>query len=238
MQILIDGIKINYHKSGAGLDLLLLHGWGLNMHTFDNLARELSEDFTVYQIDLPGFGESEIPYPFTIDDYVEVINEFCSVLSIKNPIILGHSFGGRIAMKYASSYKVSKLILVASPGIKQKFNIVKFAKIKLYKICKKLKINLFIGSKDYKNANSVMKSTLVMAVNEDLSIYLASIKVSTLLLYGQKDKIVPLYIGKRINKLIKGSGLVVIPNSNHFPYIDKFRYFLIVTKHFLLSDSK
>ena len=238
MKITINDISINYEVAGAGEDIILLHGWGMDLHTFDSLARQLDEDFTVYQIDLPGFGDSKLPYAFNIDDYVEILNDFCLNLNIKNPIILGHSFGGRIAMKYASLYNTKKLILVSSPGVKQRFNIIKFVKIKIYKIAKKLKINLKVGSNDYKKANSVLKKTLVMAVNEDLSIYLSSIKAPTLLIYGQKDKTVPLYIGKKINKLIKGSGFVVVPNGDHFPYIRKQRYFLIVLKHFLLSDNQ
>lgn len=237
MQIKIDGVMINYEKSGAGRDLILLHGWGMDLHTFDNLVRELNEDFTVYQIDLPGFGGSELPYPFKLDDYVEVINEFCSSLKISDPIILGHSFGGRIGLKYASLYKVNKLIIVASPGIKERFNLIKFIKIRTYKILKKLKININMGSVDYKKASPKLRETLVMVVNEDLSIYLPSIKTPTLLIYGEKDRVVPLYIGEKINKKIKSSGLVIIPNANHFPYIGKFRYFLIVVKNFLLGDS-
>ena len=141
-------------------------------------------------------------------------------------------------MKYASKYKVKKLIIVSSPGIKERFDLIKFLKIKFYKISKKIKLNLKMGSKDYKKASPILKSTLVMAVNEDLSIYLSSIKIPVLLIYGKKDKVVPLYIGEKINKLIYNSGIVIVPNVGHFPYIEKFRYFLIVVKHFLLSDLK
>lgn len=238
MQININDIVLNYTVSGCGPDLVMLHGWGMDLHTFDNVCRELSEDFTVYQIDLPGFGESILPFAFTIDDYVDIINEFIIKLKIVNPILVGHSFGGRIAMKYASLYKVSKLILIASPGVKEKFSLIKYLRIKTYKLVKKLKIDLKMGSKDYKKANPILKKTLVLAVNEDLSIYLSMINAPTLLIYGANDRVVPLYIGKKINKLIKNSGIAIIPNANHFPYIEKFRYFMIVIKHFLLSDNR
>ena len=238
MHININNIALNYKVSGCGPELILLHGWGMNLETFDNLCRELSEDFTVYQIDLPGFGLSDIPYAFTIDDYVEIINKFINELKIINPVILGHSFGGRIAIKYASIYDVDKLILVSTPGIKEKFSIKKYIKIKIYKFFKKLKFNFNMGSNDYRNANSILKKVLVMAVNYDLTESLLKINVPTLLIYGQKDKTVPLYIGKKLNQLIKGSGLVVVPNCSHFPYVEKFRYFIIVLKYFLLSDNK
>ena len=87
MQINISDVNLNYIVSGCGPDLVLLHGWGLDLHTFDNLSRDLSEDFTVYQVDLPGFGLSSMPYAFNIDDYVDVLNEFFVKLEIKELIL-------------------------------------------------------------------------------------------------------------------------------------------------------
>ena len=122
MKILIDNILINYTVSGFGRPLIFLHGWGCDLHTFDNLSVLLNEDYKVYQIDLPGFGESEIKESLTVENYAYIINKFCLSLAINSPIIIGHSFGGRVAIMYASKYEVDKLVLIASPGIKQHFN--------------------------------------------------------------------------------------------------------------------
>ena len=237
MKIFIKDININYEVSGVGAPLIFLHGWGLDLHTFDNLAKELSEDYSVYQIDLPGFGESDISGSYTIEEYANYINEFCLSLAIINPIIIGHSFGGRIAMMYASRYDVDKLILISSPGIKERFNLLNYLKIKLYKFGKMLKIDFNMGSIDYKNSKGYLKNVLVKAVNFDLSIDIKKIKCPTLLLYGKKDKAVPLYIGKRINNLISGSGLVVVDKASHFPYIERFRFCLIIIKSFLYGNK-
>ena len=74
MKIFIKDININYEVSGVGAPLIFLHGWGLDLHTFDNLAKELSEDYSVYQIDLPGFGESDISDSYNIEEYANYIN--------------------------------------------------------------------------------------------------------------------------------------------------------------------
>ena len=237
MKMLIKDININYEVSGVGPPLFFLHGWGSDLHTFDKLSREINEDFTVYQIDLPGFGKSEISGEYSLDEYADIINEFCLSLAINSPIILGHSFGGRVGIVYASKYKVKKLILVCSPGVKQKFNILKWFKVKIYKLMKFLKLNINTGSNDYKNAKGYLKNILVKAVNRDLSMELSKIDTPTLLIYGGKDKTVKPYIGKEINKKIKNSGLVIVPNCGHFPYIERFRYFLIVLKAFIIGDS-
>ena len=237
MKVFIKDININYEVSGVGSPLIFLHGWGVDLHTFDKLSSQLCEDFTVYQIDLPGFGKSEILGSYSIDDYAMYINEFCLSLAIINPIIIGHSFGGRVAIKIASTYKIDKLVLISSPGIKQKFNLLKWIKIRIYKIIKNFNLNLKMGSIDYKNANGHLKNVLVKAVNLDLTYELEKINVPTLLLYGKKDKTVPLYVGKRINKLIKNSGLVIVDKSGHFPYIDRFRFCLIILKSFLFDKT-
>lgn len=237
MKILIKDININYEESGVGPPLIFLHGWGSNLHIFDKLKNQINEDYTVYQIDLPGFGESEINASYSIGEYAEFINEFCLKLGVAEPILIGHSFGGRVAIKYASMFDVKKLVLVCSPGITERFNITKWSKIKIYKIAKKLKCNLKIGSNDYKKANGHLKDVLVKAVNLDLSEELKKIECSTLLIYGKKDRVVPLYIAKKISKLIPNSGLVIVENSGHFPFIDRFRYFIIILKSFLYGNK-
>ena len=237
MKILINNIIINYEVSGFGKPLIFLHGWGLDLHTFDNLTKQLNEDYTIYQIDLPGFGLSEIIEAFTIEDYAKVINEFCLSLAINNPIIVGHSFGGRVAMKYASLYKVEKLVLMCSPGIKPRFNLMKWLKISAYKISKKFSIKSNMGSIDYKNANTIMRDVLVKAVNTDLSKDITKIKCPTLLLYAKNDKSVPIYIGRKIKELIPGCSYFEIKRCGHFPYIDRFRFVLIILKAFFNGEK-
>ena len=149
MKIYIKDININYEVSGVGYPLIFLHGWGSNLHVFDKVTSQLDEDYRIYRIDLPGFGESEITQAYTIEEYAEIIYEFCLKLGVDKPILIGHSFGGRIAIKYAALYNVSRLILVGSPGVKEKFSIIKLLKIKLYKLCKKMNINLKLGSFKY-----------------------------------------------------------------------------------------
>ena len=236
MKILIKDININYEVSGVGPPLIFLHGWGCDLHTFDKLVKEISEDFTVYQIDLPGFGQSEIKDEYTLDEYASIINKFCLRLAIINPIVIGHSFGGRVGIVYASKYKIKKLVLVSSPGVKQKFSIIKWCKIRIYKIFKIFNLHINFGSYDYKQASGYLKNVLVKAVNRDLTEELSKIDCQTLLIYGQKDKTTPTYIGERIKEKIKNSGMVVVPNCGHFPYIERSRYFLIVLKSFISGE--
>ena len=232
MKIQIKDIILNYEVSGVGPPLLFLHGWGCDLRSFDKIKAQINEDFTVYQLDLPGFGLSEIKEPYSISYYAEIVYKFCLKLKIINPTIVGHSFGGRIAIMYASKYKVDKLVLVASPGVKERFNLIKWFKIKIYKIFKRFNLKPNMGSTDYKNASILLKEVLVKAVNYDLTLELGKIKCETLLIYGKKDRTVKPYVGKKIKSKIENSGIVFL-DCAHFPFVEKFRTFLIILKSFI-----
>ena len=158
-------------------------------------------------------------------------------MNINNPIILGHSYGGRIGIVYASKYNVDKLVLVSSAGIKEKLTKRKQFKIKVYKFFKKHHINLNLGSKDYKDADVVKKEMLVKTVNQDLRKYMNKIYVPTLLMYGENDKTTSVGMAKIINKEIKNSTLIILDECGHFPYLDRPNYFLLILNSFLMGDN-
>lgn len=170
-------------------------------------------------------------------DVSEVLREFIVKLNIDNPIILGHSYGGRIAIVYASKYDVKKLILVSSAGIKQKLKISKRVRIKIYKAFKKAHLPVKMGSADYQNADNVKRIMLVKAVNLDLSEYMQKIIVPTLLIYGEDDKVTPLEVARKINHNIKNSSLITIESCGHFPYLERFNYFSLILMSFLVGDG-
>jgi len=147
--------------------LVLLHGWGVDSKIFDNIVKELN--YYIITIDFIGFGKSDIPItPFKLEDYISQVHQILSYLKITHFILLGHSFGGRVAIKYNYYYNVSKLILVDTAGIKHwsyslckrilKYKILK----KIYFFTNKTKYEYLIknsGSRDYKILTPIMKQT-------------------------------------------------------------------------------
>ena len=190
----------------------------------------------MYALDLPGFGESEVLMPLSVDEVSDVVYDFVSILSIDKPIILGHSYGGRVAISYASKYPISKLVLVSSAGIRQKLKIAKRMKIKLYKVLKKCHLKVRMGSKDYLNADNIKKAMLVKAVNKDLQEEMKKITSPTLLIYGKDDNVTPLDMGYKIKDNIKDSFLVELDNCGHFPYLERFSIFSLILNSFLVGD--
>ena len=222
---------------GSGKDLILLHGWGASLLTFSKLAKTLSSSFKVYSIDLPGFGESSIGVPLGVEEVANIIHEFVIRLGLEAPILCGHSYGGRVAIVYASKYSVEKLVLISSAGIKQKLKFSKRFKIRVYKILKKCHMPVKMGSSDYQNADNVKRIMLVKAVNRDLKAEMKLIAAPTLLLYGTKDTVTPLSLGYQIKSYIHNAELVEIEECGHFPYLERPSIFSIILMSFLVGEE-
>lgn len=246
MEFSYQEIKINYSKEGDGEAIILLHGWGQNLHTFDSLVDVLKGKYSVYTLDLPGFGYSDEPETtWSISDYSDMLYNFCHQLKIRKPIILGHSFGGRIAIKYASTYKnISKLILVDSAGVNVNRGIKYYIHRWHYKLVKyyyqitknEEKLTEWFekhASSDYKNATEKMRETFKKIINEDLTKDLKKIKVETLLIWGENDTETPIECAIKMQKKIPDAGLVRLEGLGHFPYLEDKEWFHIILRNYL-----
>jgi len=238
-KILINGLKINYKMAGEGEPLLILHGWAGSSGSWVEVQRILSrEGFKVIVLDLPGFGKSVTPpLPWGIGEYAEFVLNFIKKLDFKKVNLLGHSFGGRIAIKLASCHpgKLKKLILCASAGIKHDLTfgqkiILNISLIGNFlfsqKILRRFKdvvrniFYLFLRKKDYTKVNGVMKETFKRVIEEDIKPELANIKAKTLLIWGERDKAVPRADAHLMNKNISNSVLKIIPGASHTPNLE------------------
>ena len=256
MRFIINDFDIYYEKYGDGKStILILPGWGDTRGTFNYIINYFREDFTIYILDYPGFGESKFPNrDLSLSDYTRLIKDFIAYNNIKNPIIIAHSFGGRIAIDLASSFEldIKKIILIDSAGIKPKLKFRNILKRYVYKFLKRIGllfsgnikkkyINFLIkvfGSSDFKNLSSNMRNTFIKIVNYDLSSKLEDILVPTLIIWGNKDLDTPISDGCLMHKRIKDSGLVIIDNAGHFSYLDYPVYINSIIFEFIKEDIK
>lgn len=239
MQIKIKDCIINYIQYGKGKDIILLHGWGQNIQMMMPLGNPLSEKFRITILDFPGFGESEEPKTaWTIDDYAEMLETLVKELKIKKPIIMGHSFGGRVAIRYSANNSIEKLVLFGSPCVR----IQKELPLKV-KILKKLKtlpgmnnfgefMKKYIGSRDYKAASKIMREILVNTVNEDLSDYASKIEEPTLLIWGDRDEEALLEEAKMLENILPDGALIVL-SGTHYAYLENLNQVLNILNSFL-----
>jgi pimeloyl-ACP methyl ester carboxylesterase len=247
------GLKIYYEVAGSGDAVLLLHGWGNDVETLRPLMGMVKElGFRVFSVDLPGFGLSDTPQDaWGVDEYVNFVRNFLDELALERASILGHSFGGRIAIKLAAGDpdRVNKLILVDSAGIKPERSIRSHISSSFTKFIKKiiprlpnsmgryLRDNLLskMGSRDYRNAGK-LRATFVKVVNEDLRQYLPRIKSPVLLVWGELDRETPLSDGRLMKELIPEAQLNVIQGAGHHCFLDNPDAFLNIIRPFLLNE--
>ncbi len=116
----IDGVNVHYRVEGEGEPILLIHGTFSSLHTYDDWASILKQDYKVIRLDLPGLGLTG-PHPknkYTTANYIDFIEEFLETLSIDNCAVVGNSLGGWMAWEFALKYpnKVSKLVLIDAAG--------------------------------------------------------------------------------------------------------------------------
>ena len=219
---------INYIQYGndKGKDIVLLHGWGQNIEMMKPLGDLLADNYHITIIDLPGFGKSKEPATILdVGDYTEIVHDLLKSLKVVKPTLMGHSFGGRISIRYGASYDVEKLVLCGAPCVKTKKELT--LKEKMLKSVKKLPgmekladiAKNYIGSTDYKNASPMMRDILVKVVGEDLSEYAKKIKVPVILIWGEYDEAVPLEEGRMLEKLLSDGAMIVLPGT-HYAYLE------------------
>ena len=242
MQIKFNDLNINYINYGKkNVDTIVyLHGWGQNIEMMKPIADPFSDDFNIVIIDLPGFGLSDEPKTvWTLYDYVDCIKYILDELKIDNPILIGHSFGGKISLLYSSKYNVKKLVLLASPYRKE---IKKESlKLKTLKTLKKVpginKLEGFakkhIGSTDYKNASDTMRKILVEHVNLDITDEVKKIKCPTLIIWGTNDTAVSIECAYELEKMIDDAGVVVYEGCTHYAYLERLNQTINVLWNFL-----
>ena len=231
---------IDYGTNKKGV-IVLLHGWGQNIEMMDMLGHPFEKDFRIIVLDFPGFGKTPEPDSFwSTTDYANCLHDFLTNLKVKNPILIGHSFGGRVSISYASIYGAKKVVLLSAqfrPNKNKKPNL----KVKIYKLVKKIpclkKLTNYLrnkwGSSDYKNASEIIRGSLVKIVNEDLTNYAKNIKCPTLLIYGELDKDVPLKEAQDLEKLIEDAGLIKYENAHHYAYLENLNQTIAILHNFL-----
>ncbi len=234
----IHDLEINYTQYGKGEDVVLLHGWGQNIEMMEPLGKNLCDNHRITILDFPGFGSSQTPdFAYNISDYTNLLHDFLDELEIKNPILIGHSFGGRVAISYASEYNINKLVLLASPFRSQTKNGLK---LKVLKSLKKIKAlnglaeyaKKHMGSNDYRSLSGVMREILVNTVNENLEDKARNIKAETLIIWGENDEAVPVSEASRLEELIPNSAKIILPGT-HYCYLENLSQVINILKHFI-----
>ena len=239
MFIEIKGLKTEYTECGEGIPVLLLHGWGSSFDVYKGIIASLKDRCRLVAVNFPGCGQSEtMKEPWCLEDYCDFCLEFMEKLNLKDPILMGHSHGGRVVLKLTAEKMVNppKIVLLDSAGLIPKKTFKQKCRAKSFKAIKRVltlpvfknysedllqKARNHYGSADYNAAPEVLRKTLVSLVNTDIRDILPNIACPSLLIWGDKDTATPLEDAKTIESLIPDAGLCVLEGTGHYSFCEK-----------------
>ncbi len=201
----------------AKVDIIILHGWGSNKEMMKGAFSPYMQAFRHIYIDLPGFGNSTCPIALTTADVARVVELFMIYINANKDIILGHSFGGKVALLLDPKV----LVLVASAGIYMPKPLsiqLKIAMTKLFNFFGLSKFRSLFVAEDAKKLSRPMYETFKNVVNENFSNDFLMFRGKALVCFATEDTATPLSSGEQIVKLIKDSQLEVY-EGDHFFFI-------------------
>lgn len=255
-----EDLNVEVNGPESGEPLLLLHGWGSSARLMRVLADAFSDEFRVYNVDLPGHGLSPAPpEPWGVPEHAELVFHLIRETVGQPANIIGHSNGGRIALYMASEPEmmpsIERLVLISPSGITPRREWKYFARKYTASALKApfellpgtlrefgldwLRHSLIwkaLGSSDYRHLQGVMRGTFVKTVNFHVDDRVRLIRAPTLLFWGDRDEAVSRYQMDVLEAGIPDAGLVVLPGAGHYGYLDDPDTVIAATRHFLTSD--
>jgi pimeloyl-ACP methyl ester carboxylesterase len=251
--IAVRGMQLHLRDEGPRDDpvpIVLLHGTGASLHTWDGWTRELARERRVIRFDLPGFGLTG-PSPdgvYSIESYVDTVLALADTLGVQRFIVAGNSLGGYVAWATAVLHpeRVDRLILVDAAGYPFRSQSIPLA----FRIARTPVLNVLMRDvlprsvvaaslrNVYGDPTRVTpalvdryfdlatragnRAALVARFDQttpgSLAERVPEIRVPTLILWGGKDRLIPLEFGARFARDIQGSRLVVFDTLGHVPH--------------------
>lgn len=239
MDITVKGLNIKYIDKGEGIPVLLLHGWGSSYDVYGGVISALCDRCRLVAVNFPGCGGSEtMPNPWTLEDYCGFVLEFIDKVKLENPVLIGHSHGGRVILNLVGKKRLSppKIVLLDSAGLIPQKSLRQRLRAREFKLIKGMltlpvvknhtaglleRARRAFGSADYNAAPEVLRKTLVSLVNTDLRELLPNISCPALLIWGENDTATPLEDARTMEKLIPDAGLCVIKGTGHYSFCER-----------------
>jgi pimeloyl-ACP methyl ester carboxylesterase len=238
MQAVVDGLLTNYTKTGTSKKVvILLHGWGDSLKTYQQLSKELGTSYTVICLDLPGFGGTQAPDGvWGLDEYAAFVHDFLNKQNIKTVYaFIGHSNGGAVLIRGLANKHITadKLVLLSAAGIR---TAQKGQRLVIKAIAKTGKVATFwlpdhhkkkLQKKLYGTVGSDMlvvphlQETFKKTVRQDVQQDAGKLTLPTLLLYGENDKATPPLYGEMYHQLIANSTFEIVGEAGHFVHQDQ-----------------
>jgi len=256
--VLIHGHDVGFRRAGSGEVILLIHGLAGSSRTWDDVIPALTAEYDVIAPDLLGHGESAKPQgDYSLGAFASGLRDLLSVLDVASVTIVGHSFGGGVAMQlaYQHPHLVDRLVLVGSGGLGREVSwllrmlalpgaeyLMPFGIPKPI-VDRATDVGRALGRRNIRSpklaemwraysslAGAQNRSAFVrtmrgviepggQVVNAEDRLYLAA-HIPTLIVWGDRDEIIPVEHGRKAHELIPTSRLEILTGVGHFPHVE------------------
>jgi pimeloyl-ACP methyl ester carboxylesterase len=216
--------------------LIFLHGWGVTRESLRGIAVLFQSSHRCHLIDLPGFGEAPMPpEDWDTSCYTDLVQEYLSDRVRGSIVLVGHSFGGRVALRLAARrpMQVRGLVLMGVPGLRLRQPLpVRVRRAGIRTLRRALRAAALVtgpsllawhsrtfGSADYRAASGPLRPVLVRVVNEDLRQSAESVECPTLLIWGTDDRETPPALAAEYRRILgERARLHLLPHKDHHLY--------------------
>ena len=239
-KINVKDIQLAYERRGKGTPLVLLHGYPLDHHLWDDVVRLLEDTFDVILPDLRGFGESTIADSSpTVEDYASDIAGLLDHLGIQKTAIVGHSMGGYVALAFARLYPdrltglglVSSQVLADPPDRKEgryksakdvsENGIDSVVATMTPKFTANEKLQAFArASMEQQQPTAYIGALKAMAERPDSTPLLASLEIPVVVVHGTSDALIPVDRAREVKAALAQAHLVEISGVGHMPMME------------------
>lgn len=230
-------MNISVLQKGAGRDLVFLHGYLASKESFYPQIEYFSKLYRVTAFDFPGFGKSDsIPAAWSVGDYADWLKCFLEERKIRMPLVIAHSFGGRVAVKCLAREELfDRAVLCGCAGIVPKRTVAYRLRVKTYRTVKKIApryAEKHFGSSEYKTLSPIMRESYKKIVNEDLRGEAESITRPVLFVTGENDTATPVSSAEIYHRCVKDSRMLVLKGCSHFAHLDDPLAFNLAAEEF------
>lgn len=239
-KIAVNGIQLAYERTGAGKPLVLLHGYPLDHHTWDDVIPLLKDSFDLIVPDLRGFGESTtVSTIYTVDDFASDIASLLDSLGIRQAAIAGHSMGGYVALAFARLFpdRVLGLGLVATqtladPPERKEGRYKSAAEVAergIGGVIETMTPKFTSDPRLQTVARQIMEkqqpaayigALKAMAERPDSTSLLGDMKHSVVLIHGDADVLIPIERAREVKAALPQAKLVELPGVGHMPMME------------------
>lgn len=237
----LNGHRIYYEQYGSGPPLVMVHGLAASTSWWQRNIPCFAQHYSVYALDLVGFGRSRSWLPLGVDETAELLAEFIASLGHQRVDLMAHSLGGHISLLMAARYpqRVNKLVLAAAAG-----GAAMWASMPAM-MGRALLASLYCGPRflpivtldSLRAGPVVLWKAATNLLQSDIRPLYAQITNPTLLIWGDRDVLVPLRIGDLLLHSLPNARIKIIPRAGHVVMFDQAERFNQLALDFLLEDT-